>query len=69
MDQSIHKITQEKISMPEETVVPKTEETDVPDTVEPVDTSTISNRYPELSPEPIDKRPIIDVHQLISLTE
>jgi len=43
----------------EEPVYSDTQVPVTPRTVEPYGASEIDNRYPELSPEPIDKRPII----------
>ncbi len=45
--------------MAEESVVPAREEFLLPETVEMGETEPASQRYPELSPEPIDKRPLI----------
>jgi hypothetical protein len=45
--------------MTEETAIPEVDVPVLPESVEPAGTTAISKSYPELSPEPIDKRPII----------
>lgn len=45
--------------MAEKSVVPEREEFLLPETVEMGESTPLSQQYPELSPEPIDKRPLI----------